>query len=66
MVYVIQVLGGEDNQEDLCHPDPFLRSMAYWMCKDYKKSLSTLLKRDLGMDHPAYEKYSGNWSSSPL
>ncbi|XP_056393355.1 dmX-like protein 1 isoform X2 [Hyla sarda] len=27
------------------HPDPFVRSMAYWILEDYKKSLETLLKQ---------------------
>ncbi|KAM9408900.1 dmX-like protein 2 isoform 2-T2 [Pholidichthys leucotaenia] len=27
------------------HPDPFLRSIAYWIMKDYTKALDTLLER---------------------
>merc|ERR1719385_602789 len=34
------------------HPDPFLRSIALWMIKDYSGSLSTLVKRNVGHDHP--------------
>ena len=32
------------------HPDPFLRSMSYWMLKDYSASLGTLL--DTAANHP--------------
>ena len=52
-----QILGGAKHDEDLAHPDPFLRSMALWMCKQYKKSLSTLLSRNIGIAHPLYDKY---------
>ncbi|KAF6020291.1 Rbcn-3A [Bugula neritina] len=52
-----RILGGEKGDEDLCHPDPFLRSIALWMCKEYKRSLSTLLVRDIGVAHPEYEEY---------
>lgn len=27
------------------HPDPFLRSIAYWIMKDYTRALDTLLER---------------------
>ncbi|XP_075692421.1 dmX-like protein 1 isoform X2 [Rhinoderma darwinii] len=27
------------------HPDPFVRSMAYWILEDYKRALETLLKQ---------------------
>lgn len=27
------------------HPDPFLRSIAYWITKDYTRALDTLLER---------------------
>ena len=32
---------------DRMSPDPFVRSMAYWILKDYTSSLSTLLEGDL-------------------
>jgi len=32
---------------DRMSPDPFIRSMAYWILKDYTSSLSTLLEGDL-------------------
>jgi len=32
---------------DRVSPDPFIRSMAYWILKDYTSSLSTLLEGDL-------------------
>jgi len=47
----------------LCHPDPFLRSIALWMCKEYKRSLSTLLVRDIGVAHPEYEEYMREYKS---
>lgn len=28
------------------HPDPFLRSIAYWIMKDYTRALDTLLERN--------------------
>ena len=27
------------------HPDPFLRSLAYWVMKDYTRALDTLLEQ---------------------
>uniref|UniRef100_A0A336LP03 CSON007414 protein n=1 Tax=Culicoides sonorensis TaxID=179676 RepID=A0A336LP03_CULSO len=47
----------EGNNQDLdrAHPDPFLRSMMYWILKDYSASLSTLLENNVGHLHPAYE-----------
>ncbi|XP_050731976.1 dmX-like protein 2 isoform X2 [Eriocheir sinensis] len=38
------------------HPDPFLRSVAFWMLKDYSGSLNTLLRTQvtLGIHHPDY------------
>ncbi|KAK3098460.1 hypothetical protein FSP39_019692 [Pinctada imbricata] len=42
-----QVLGrdedGKNYNPDYCSPDPFLRSMALWLFKDYRGSLKTLL-----------------------
>ena len=38
------------------HPDPFLRSIALWMIKDYSGSLSTLVKRNVGHDHPEFNE----------
>ena len=62
---LMQVLGHGD--VDKVHPDPFLRSMAHWMCKSYSKSLSTLLLRDAGERHRCYDDFNGayleqNWS----
>ena len=34
---------------DRMSPDPFVRSMAYWILKDYTSSLSTLLEGDLAV-----------------
>lgn len=46
----------EGNNQDisLAHPDPFLRSMALWILKDYSGSLNTLLLNNVGHNHPAY------------
>lgn len=37
------------------HPDPFLRSMALWILKDYYGSLNTLLLNNVGHYHPSYQ-----------
>jgi hypothetical protein len=37
------------------HPDPFLRSMALWILKDYSASLNTLLLTNVGIAHPQYD-----------
>ncbi|XP_058066512.1 dmX-like protein 1 [Anopheles bellator] len=54
-----EVLGCDKNGEnqDLCraHPDPFLRSMALWILKDYSGSLSTLLDNQIGSMHPLFD-----------
>ncbi|XP_040565654.1 dmX-like protein 2 isoform X5 [Lepeophtheirus salmonis] len=54
-----QVLGSEggnkeDNVTAQSHPDPFLRSMAHWMNRNYSASLSTLLLTNVGFLHPKY------------
>lgn len=50
-----EVLGrkpdGTDYKPSTAHPDPFLRSMAYWTLQDYSNALSTLLDTDIGCDH---------------
>ena len=54
-----EILGvTEDGTVDLAvaHPDPFLRSMAYWIKKDYSASLNTLLKVNVGTLHSAYQE----------
>ncbi|XP_043192763.1 dmX-like protein 2 isoform X3 [Amphibalanus amphitrite] len=54
-----EILGvAEDGTVDLAvaHPDPFLRSMAYWIKKDYSASLNTLLKVNVGTLHTAYQE----------
>ncbi|XP_077146958.1 dmX-like protein 1 isoform X1 [Ranitomeya variabilis] len=40
------------------HPDPFVRSMAYWILENYKKSLETLLK------HLFRDEEDDSWSLS--
>ena len=46
----------EGKNEDLenAHPDPFLRSMASWIHKDYAQSLATLVEPNVGQLHPKY------------
>ena len=39
---------GECYDASNAHPDPFIRSMAYWMIKDYSAALGTLLETNLG------------------
>lgn len=54
-----EILGSDKNGEnqdlDRAHPDPFLRSMALWILKDYTGSLSTLLQNSVGILHKAYD-----------
>uniref|UniRef100_G1K3L5 PRKR-interacting protein 1 homolog n=1 Tax=Xenopus tropicalis TaxID=8364 RepID=G1K3L5_XENTR len=44
-----RVLGCQKDGTSFCctklHPDPFLRSIAYWIMKDYPKALDTLLEQ---------------------
>ncbi|XP_040269915.1 dmX-like protein 2 isoform X6 [Bufo bufo] len=44
-----RVLGCQKDGTGFCcsklHPDPFLRSIAYWIIKDYTKALDTLLEQ---------------------
>lgn len=53
-----EVLGcdsdGNNQEEHRMHPDPFLRSMALWLLKDYSGSLNTLLLHNVGHGHPAH------------
>ncbi|XP_051173146.1 dmX-like protein 2 isoform X1 [Leptopilina boulardi] len=50
----------EGNNQDMSkfHPDPFLRSMALWILKDYSGSLNTLLLTNVGTMHPQYNDES--------
>lgn len=45
---------GDNQEEHRMHPDPFLRSMALWLLKDYSGSLNTLLLHNVGHGHPAH------------
>jgi hypothetical protein len=53
-----EVLGcdaeGNNYNPTKAHPDPFLRSMALWILKDYTGSLSTLLHTSMGTQHAQY------------
>ena len=46
------------------HPDPFVRSMAAWLLKDYHFSLSTLLDVGLGSNHRVSKKLAENYSAA--
>ncbi|KAB7507520.1 DmX-like protein 1, partial [Armadillidium nasatum] len=48
---------GSNQEIQNCHPDPFLRSMSYWLTGKYNDSLNTLLISDpaLGCDHSEYK-----------
>lgn len=48
-----EILGYRNNVQDMqyAHPDPFLRSMAYWMLHEYNLSLTTLLEVNVGSKH---------------
>ncbi|CRK90097.1 CLUMA_CG003815, isoform A [Clunio marinus] len=46
---------GENQDIERAHPDPFLRSMALWILKDYSGSLGTLLQNEVGLLHKAYD-----------
>lgn len=50
----------------MAHPDPFLRSMALWVLRDYTGSLSTLLQTNVGTMHPQYSDEDKPDSASML
>lgn len=39
---------GENHNPSEAHPDPFLRSMAFWTVRDYQAALNTLLEDKVG------------------
>nr|XP_018898945.1 PREDICTED: dmX-like protein 2 isoform X2 [Bemisia tabaci] len=45
---------GESQNLSVAHPDPFLRSMALWILKDFTGSLNTLVQTNVGSMHPQY------------
>lgn len=45
---------GKNENLDIAHPDPFLRSMALWINKEYSQSLSTLVDPSIGQGNPLY------------
>ncbi|XP_040162057.1 dmX-like protein 2 isoform X4 [Anopheles arabiensis] len=63
-----EVLGcdknGENQDLSRAHPDPFLRSMALWILKDYSGSLSTLLDSQIGSMHPLFDDESAALGSA--
>lgn len=46
---------GNNPVQSKAHPDPFYRSMALWILKDYYGSLNTLLLNNVGHYHPSYQ-----------
>lgn len=64
-----EVLGcdseGNNQEEHRMHPDPFLRSMALWLLKDYSGSLNTLLLHNVGHEHPARIEDDILWRNVP-
>ncbi len=57
------VLGRDaDGKEDLekAHPDPFLRSIALWINKEYSQSLAALVEPEVGEQHPKYVVNEGD------
>ena len=53
------ILGVNEDTDEfdmaLAHPDPFYRSMAYWIVRDYESSLTTLILTQIGENHPSYK-----------
>ncbi|XP_055842018.1 dmX-like protein 2 isoform X1 [Episyrphus balteatus] len=51
------LLGIDADGQDVskAHPDPFLRSIGFWILKNYSASLSTLLLNNVGQNHSAYK-----------
>lgn len=54
--------GGQGYCPQAAHPDPFVRSMAYWRLKDYSAALGTLLEVGLGGQRaaPSASEYGAN------
>lgn len=54
------VLGSKNESNSFntenAHPDPFLRSMTYWILKKYQDSLNTLLINGVGQCHVAFKE----------
>ncbi|ELU10253.1 hypothetical protein CAPTEDRAFT_201231 [Capitella teleta] len=50
---------GQKYSPGMAHPDPFVRSMAYWRLKDYSAALGTLLEVGLGGTRGAEQRPEG-------
>lgn len=48
-------VNGKNSDLSKAHPDPFLRSMAYWILKNYQESLNTLLLTSVGCNNAEYK-----------
>ncbi|UYV72064.1 DMXL1 [Cordylochernes scorpioides] len=57
---------GSNYSPSSCHPDPFLRSMAYWMVKDTEEALNTLLESELGQSHPKATEDDSKYQSKDI
>jgi len=53
--YILGVTeGSEEFDNSQAHPDPFYRSMAFWIIRDYESSLTTLVQTNIGENHPKF------------
>ncbi|GAB6032390.1 hypothetical protein CHUAL_011029 [Chamberlinius hualienensis] len=57
---------GSNYQPCSAHPDPFLRSKAYWILKDYQNALETLLQTQIGSEHPKATDDDARWYQSSI
>ncbi|XP_076053753.1 rabconnectin-3 alpha isoform X2 [Oratosquilla oratoria] len=55
-------MNGDNYDPAKAHPDPFLRSTAHWVLRDYGNSLNTLLQTDpsIGIEHKKYTEAKRN------
>ena len=51
-----QGAAGDNYDPDAASPDPFVRSMAFWMLKDYAASLGTLMETNVGAIEKMHRK----------
>merc|ERR1719193_3051495 len=53
--YILGVTEDSDEYDNTqAHPDPFYRSMAFWIIRDYESSLTTLVQTNIGENHPKF------------
>ena len=58
---------GQDYDSTKAHPDPFIRSMAFWLVKDYSAALGTLLETNVGSSRheESTDKEMESYSANP-